>query len=315
VDPVTIDCHYTGRPGVAAAYLLRDGEEAAFVETNTTPAVPRLLAALADTGLAPEQVRYIIITHIHLDHAGGAGALMAACPHATLLAHPKAAPHAIDPARIIAGAAEVYGEAQFAALYGRVHPVPAERVRALEDHDTVALGDRTLSFLHTRGHANHHFCIYDARTAGVFTGDSFGIAYPALQRHGPVIFPSTTPTDFDAAAAHDTVDRIVATGAQRLYLTHFGTVEDPASLAPQLHDWLAAHAAIEEEGDTSGREGEQLSTFCKTRVAALFDEHLRAAGLHDDPDALALVAFDVALNAQGLDFAVRKRRYKRSRPR
>ena len=142
----TIDCEYTGEQGVAAAYLAIDGDEAAFVETNTNHATERLLASLAQAGMRAEQVRYIIITHVHLDHAGGAGSLMAACPNATLLAHPRAAPHVIDPSRIVKGSTAVYGAERFAELYGEIRPVSAERVQALEDGETRTLGH--LSLIH-----------------------------------------------------------------------------------------------------------------------------------------------------------------------
>jgi glyoxylase-like metal-dependent hydrolase (beta-lactamase superfamily II) len=309
----TIDCHYTGRPGIAAAYLIVDGDEVAFVETNTTPAVPLLLEALAAAGRKPEDVRWVIVTHIHLDHAGGAGALMAACPNATLLAHPKAAPHAIDPRRIVAGATQVYGEATFAELYGEITPVPAERVRSLEDGATVTLGSRTLRFLHTRGHANHHFVVHDTTANAVFTGDSFGILYPDAQVHGVFCFPSTSPTDFDPEAAHASVDRIVATGADAVYPTHFGRHGDLPILAEQLHTMLDAHAAILEEADTRDLDGDELDAFCRERVTALFDAELAARGLSDDAVVREITALDVDLNAQGVAFALQKRRYKRRR--
>ncbi len=306
----TIDCHYADLDQVAAAYLVVEGDEAAFVEANTSLAVPRLLAALARNGLRPEQVRWIAVTHIHLDHAGGAGALLQACPNATLLAHPKAALHAIDPTRIVAGARQVYGDATFDALYGDVVPVPEDRVRVMQDGERLTWGRRTWTFLHTRGHANHHYCLHDDVADAVFTGDSFGILYPHLQQNGPFAFPSSTPTDFDPVAAHASVDRIVATGASRVFPTHFGEHGELPALAAQLHRLLDAHAAIVDEGDASVDESE-LDGFCRRRTALLFETQLEVHGLAGDPRAERLVAFDAELNAQGLAFAVRKRRYKR----
>lgn len=307
---VTIDCDYTGKAGVAAAFLLIDGEEAAFVETNTNHAVPRLLAALDAEGLSVSQVRYVICTHIHLDHAGGAGTLMAACPEATLLMHPRAAPHAIDPSRIVAGASAVYGEERFAELYGTIEPVAAERVRALEDGATVPFGTGELTFLHTRGHANHHFCVLCGD--GIFTGDSFGIVYPALQQQGVFAFPSTTPTDFDGPAAHASIDRILATGAKRAWLTHTGEQTELAQIAEQLHRQLADYEAVLDEADASELEGPALEAFCGGRIRALFDAEVAARGLTDHPD-LDVLEIDIDLNGQGIAFAVKKRRYKRSR--
>jgi len=311
-DVVTIDTHYDDRDDLAAAYLLTGGDEVAFVETNTAFAVPRLLGALQAAGRSPEDVRYIAITHIHLDHAGGAGQLMAACPHATLLAHPKAARHAIDPSRIVKGATEVYGEEPFARLYGEVIAVAEERVRILDDGETVHLGDRPLTAWHTRGHANHHLVLHDPAADTVFTGDAFGLLYPSLQRHGPFVVPSTTPTDFDPEAAHASVDRIADLGTTWLHPTHFGRHARVPALSDQLHRLLDGHAAIVDRADADGLEGAALDEACLDGVWALFDAHLEAAGLGGDAAARAQLHFDALLNAQGLAFAVRKRRYKRS---
>lgn len=312
-DVVTIDTHYTDRATYAAAYLMVDGDHAAFVETNTSAAVPRLLEALEAAGRTPAQVQYIIITHIHLDHAGGAGTLMQRCPNATLLAHPKAATHAIDPSRIVAGARQVYGDALFDQLYAEVLPVPKERVRALDDGVDVELGKRTLSFIHTRGHANHHFCLHDSSSEGVFTGDSFGLLYPQLQRNGTMAFPSTTPTDFDADAAHASIDRIVAFAPKRVFPTHFGEHQDIDEAATQLHRQLDAYAKIVDEGDRSGREGSDLDSFCVDGVRTLVMAELERVGLAGDTEARSRVAGDIQLNAQGLSFAVSKLRYKRTK--
>ena len=308
----TIACEYTGEQGVAAAYLAIDGDEAAFVETNTNHATERLLASLAQAGMRAEQVRYIIITHVHLDHAGGAGSLMAACPNATLLAHPRAAPHVIDPSRIVKGSTAVYGARRFAELYGEIRPVSAERVQALEDGETRTLGHRTLSLLHTRGHANHHFCIHDDGANGVFTGDSFGILYPALQRYGLLCFPSTTPTDFDGPAALASLDRIVQTGAERVWPTHMGEYTRVNELAQQLRPQLEAYINLVDEADASDRDGEKLDQFCHAQIAEMFRLLLDQHGLGSDRQAHALVSLDLDLNAQGVAFAVRKRRYKRA---
>ncbi len=308
----TIDCDYLGAPGVAAAYLLEAGDELAFVETNTTRALPLLLGALAQRQLRPEQVRYVIITHVHLDHAGGAGALMRACPSATLLAHPRAARHVIDPSRLVQSARAVYGDERFEGLYGEIVPVPAERVRALDDGSTVPLAGRELSFLHTRGHANHHFVVHDSEVGAVYTGDAFGIVYPGLQRGGLLAFPSTSPTDFDPEAAVAAVDRIASLGATHVYPTHMGRYDDVAGIADQLRPLLEVSGAILAEADSSGREGADLDAFCAERVDALFDDLLTGRGLGADGRARALVDIDRDLNGQGIAAAVRKRRYKRA---
>ncbi len=305
----TIDCNYLDRPGVAAAYLLVEGGEAAFVETNTARAVPRLLEALEDAGLQPEDVRWVCVTHAHLDHAGGAWSLLRHCPRATLLAHPRAIPHLIEPARLVRGATEVYGEARFRALYGTIEPIPADRVQALADGERFSWGERTLTALHTRGHANHHLVLHDSRERAVFTGDAFGLCYPALQGGGTWIFPSTSPTGFDGPAALESIDRIVATGAERAFLTHFGEVDALEGAAEQLRAELRFATALVEEADREGLEGAALESHVRRALERRYDAAMRARGL--GAEARSWLELDLDLNAQGLVFAVKKARYKR----
>lgn len=311
-DVITIDCHYMGTPRTTAAYLLREGDRAAFVETNTNQAVPRLLEALRDEGLTPAQVEYVIVTHVHLDHAGGASMLLEHCPHATLLAHPRAAKHLVDPSKLVESAQRVYGEARFAELYGTIAPAPEARVRTLGDGESLTWGSRTLTFLHTRGHANHHFCIHDSGTNAIFTGDAFGLVYPDLQSGGSFAIPSTSPTDFDAAAAKQSLDRIVASGAERVYPTHFGGHGELQAIASQLHTQLDAYGAIVGEAFESVPD-DALDGFCRARVRGIFDRLLEERGFGGDAAARQLLALDEDLNAQGVAFAVRKRRKKAER--
>jgi glyoxylase-like metal-dependent hydrolase (beta-lactamase superfamily II) len=303
---LTIDCDYLA-PQLAAAYLRIQGDEAAFIETCTAKNVPALLRALADAGMTPEQVRYVIVTHAHLDHAGGASALMAACPQATLLAHPRAARHLIDPAKLVASARAVYGAERFDALYGTLSPIDAARVRSLDDGATVPLGDATLSFLHTRGHANHHFVVHDPAYDAVFTGDAFGLVYPRLQRVGRFAYPSTSPTDFDAAEARASIDKIVALGTTRACLTHFGEVTDVAHVAGQLRAWIDASEALMNEA-VALPAAEEAEAHIKRGLQARLDEVAGALGLSFDAGDRELLAVDLDLNAQGLAWAASKRR-------
>ena len=298
----TIDCEYVS-PGLAAAYLRVQGDEAAFIETNTTHAVPLLLAALGAQQLDPAQVRYVIVTHVHLDHAGGASALMRACPSATLLAHPRAARHLIDPTKLVASARAVYGAERFDALYGAIEPIDAARVRSLDDGAEVALGDATLRFIHTRGHANHHFVVHDPARDTVFTGDTFGLVYPLLQRAGRFAFPSTSPTDFDGQAALESVDRVLALGTRSACLTHFGEVDDLAFIAEQLRGWLRLSETL--VGEAVGRS--DAEAFIHARLEAALLKSAEERGLVLDSADHELLAFDLSLNAQGLAFAASKR--------
>ncbi|MEZ5448099.1 MAG: MBL fold metallo-hydrolase [Thiolinea sp.] len=178
------------RTGLACCYLVRAGDAAAFMDTGTFHTVPYLLQVLSELGMSPEQVRYIIPTHIHLDHGGGCGALMASCPNATLIAHPKGVPHLIDPSRLEAGARAVYGDAVFEHDFGKLLPIPAERVISAEDGYRIDLNGRTLSFWDTPGHANHHGCIFDHETRSCFTGDTFGLSYREFDtEQGAIVLP------------------------------------------------------------------------------------------------------------------------------
>jgi glyoxylase-like metal-dependent hydrolase (beta-lactamase superfamily II) len=291
---IPIDCDYLF-PQFAASYLLIEGKQAAFIENNTTHSIPLLLKALSANGLTPESVEYVVITHVHLDHAGGSSALMKACPRATLLAHPRAARHIQDPSRLIAGARAVYGNERFEALYGQIEPVAADRVRQMQDGETLKWGSREWTFWHTRGHANHHFCLYDSALRGIFTGDAFGVAYPVLQTAGQFIFPSTSPTDFDYTEAVRSVDKIASIDGDRAFLTHFGEVRNLKAAASQLKDWLAFSQSVLEQA----RHESDPKGFCQRAIDQRFHEELIRRTLFT-PGNWELLRLDRELNAAGL---------------
>ena len=302
---LTIDSGYV-RPGFAACYLRVQGDEAAYVETNTSHAVPKLLEALQAEGLSPEQVRWIVVTHVHLDHAGGAATLLQHCPNATLVAHPRAARHLIDPSRLVASSKQVYGEEIFEKLYGEIPPAPAERVRAVEDGEVLELGGAPLHFLHVRGHANHHFVVHDPERDTVYTGDAFGLAYPYLQRAGRFVFASTSPTDFDGPEAKRSVDRIRELGTRTACLTHFGELDEIEAMAEQLHAWLDFSQELYERiRELPPQEREE------TAYRALLGHMEQAAqrrGLSLTKEDWDLLSLDMRLNAQGLAYAASRNR-------
>lgn len=306
-----LDADYLGVPGVACAWLLEVNGELAFIETATAASVPSFLAVLEAHGWSTSAVRYVVITHVHLDHAGGAGALMAACPQATLLAHPRAARHAIDPSRLVASARQVYGDLAFRAMYGEILPIEAARVQALGEGEAFDLGGRRLSVLHTRGHADHHFVVHDPVEDFVYTGDAFGLVYPQLQATGLFGFPSTSPTDFDAEAALTSLDRVLALQPRAVGLTHFGAVDQPAALAQQLRPWLVQSGALVEQLAGSSLDDGQVLAACREAVQGWFAAALAQRGLGDDEGAWALVQLDRDLNSQGLAVAVSRRRARR----
>ncbi len=293
-----VDTGYV-RPGVAASYVVRGDRSAAIVETASAPCVPRILAGLAAAGVSLDDVSHVVVTHVHLDHAGGAGALLRALPRAKLVVHPRGARHLVDPAKLVAGTMEVYGEAAFRRLYGEIVPAPAERVIEAPDGFELDLGHRPLRALDAPGHARHHFVLHDPATRGFFTGDAFGLSYRETDSpSGPLVFPTTTPVQFDPAALHATIDRMLAERPERMYLTHFGMLAgELPSLAAALHRGIDAHVRRaraappgpgRQEAIRAGLEAELLEEAARQRVTAPREEVLR------------VFREDLELNAQGL---------------
>lgn len=286
------------RPRFDAAYLLVDDGRAAFIDTGHNAAVPRLMAALAHAGLRADQVDWVIPTHVHLDHAGGAGLLMQQLPQARLLVHPRGAPHLIDPTALILGATAVYGKEVMARTYGRIEAVPAERVVTSTDGQQITLGRRTLTLIDTPGHARHHHAIWDETSRGWFTGDTFGISYREFDGpRGPFIFPTTVPVQFDPAALRQSIARLMAHEPQRVYLTHYGAVEGVPRLAASL---LAQIDEIEAFALRLKGRPDRIEAL-REAVAASLLAHADAASLGLDLQAArAMLAIDIELNAQGI---------------
>jgi glyoxylase-like metal-dependent hydrolase (beta-lactamase superfamily II) len=292
-----IDAGYV-RPALDAFYLVVENGRAAFIDTGTSLAVPRALQALEGLGLTAGDVDYVMPTHVHLDHGGGAGALMAACPNARLVVHPRGAGHLIDPARLIAGSTQVYGASEMARLFGEIVPVAAERVIESNDGMEVELAGRPLRLLHTEGHALHHYCVWDAASRGIFSGDTFGISYRELDTaNGPFIFATTTPTQLDPVAWLATVDRLMALGPESVYLAHFGRVGELGRLADDLRTDLRAvrDLALEHAG------AEDPQTAIRADLTEHFMARLAAHGVDMSRDELVeFLAMDLDLNSQGL---------------
>lgn len=305
-ERVTIDCDVL--PKFTASYLRIAGDEAAFVETHTAHALPRLLAALEAKSLRPEQVRWVVVTHCHLDHAGGAGTLLAKLPNATLLAHPRAARHLIEPEKLIKSATAVYGAARFAELYGRIDPIPAERVCALDDDATFQLGDATLRVHHTAGHAKHHFVVNDPAIETVYTGDTFGLVYPALQRAGRFAIATTSPTDFDPVEARKSIDKVLALGARAACLTHYDEVTDLAEVGAQVRAWIDRSEALMNEAAATDSSADAMKASIETKLRAAVESDAAGRGLALGDADWKVLAVDLDLNSQGIAFSAEKKR-------
>lgn len=298
-DGITaIDTDYV-RPLLDASHLIVEAGRAAFVDTGTNHSVDLLLDALARKGVDVWHVDYVFLTHVHLDHAGGAGELMHRLPRAQAVLHPRGAPHMIDPARLIQGSIAVYGEEIYREMYGDIRPIPAERILVARDGQSFRLADRELTCLFTEGHARHHYCLWDPASRGVFTGDSFGISYRELDTaNGAFIYPTTTPVHFDPAAAHQAIDRIMGLSPERVYLTHYSEVRDLPRLARDMHrridDFVALARRHADAPDRSRAMQRAMFEYFRTELAA----HGFRAG---DERLHALLDGDVRLNTMGLE--------------
>lgn len=237
-----VDAEYV-RPGHAAVHVIQQNGRAAFVDTGTNYSVPYLLAALEELGATPAQVDYVFLTHVHLDHAGGAGKLMQALPNARAVLHPRGAGHMVDPSKLIKAAMAVYGDDNYRQLYGELLPIPAERVMTTEDGQRLAWAGREIEFVHTPGHALHHHAIIDLTHGNIFTGDTFGMSYKECDTaQGAFIVPATTPTQFDPEQLIASVRRLEAYHPKALYLMHYAQVTDVPRLADsmerQIHEFV-----------------------------------------------------------------------------
>ncbi len=299
---IPVDCKYV-EPGFAASYLLIREGRGLFIECNTNHAIPHLLEAARREGISPDQVDGLIITHVHLDHAGGAGLFLQSFPNAILYAHPRAARHAIDPSRLIASATAVYGETFMKERYGEIRACEEPRVRVLQDGDSVFFQGVELEIKHTRGHANHHLVVFETLTRTLFTGDSCGVSYPEVNaRHGVVALASTSPTDFDGEAALEVLDWIERLSPERIAPTHFGFIEkkDHSRVLQMLRDELLFSIELAGRIRVAGLDGPRAAAILTEWTVRYFFERW---GIRLDPRDLHLLEIDLEVNAQGLCFA------------
>jgi glyoxylase-like metal-dependent hydrolase (beta-lactamase superfamily II) len=251
-----IDTLHQGRPHVVATYLLL-GAEPALLDPGPASTLPRVAAALAAYGLELADLRHIVLTHIHLDHAGASGLLMAHSPAARVYVHERGAPHLIDPSRLLNSATQLYGD-QMERLWGQVLPVPAERVTICGEGERLRLGERELLAYDAPGHAKHHLVWFEPASGAAFVGDCLGVRLPGV----PFTRPATPPPDIDLEEWQRTLDKIAALAPRRLMLTHFGPFDDVAFHLADYRERLLRWAALVRAGLESGRsEAEQIAAF------------------------------------------------------
>jgi glyoxylase-like metal-dependent hydrolase (beta-lactamase superfamily II) len=293
-----IDTDYV-RPLLDASHLIVAAGHGAFVDTGVNHSVPLLLAALRRAGVDVGDVDYVFLTHVHLDHAGGAGLLMQHLPNAKAVLHPRGAPHMVDPARLIKGSQAVYGDELYRRTYGDIVPIEAGRVLVVDDEQTIDFAGRPLQCLFTEGHARHHYCLADPASRGVFTGDSFGISYRELDTvNGEFIYPTTTPVHFDPPEAHKAIDRIMAQNPQQVFLTHYSRITDLGRLATDMHRRIEDFVTLaERHANDADRTAAMHSSMFR-----YFREQLAGHGFAGDDDRLhAIIDVDIELNTMGLE--------------
>ena len=281
----------------AAIYIIKQNNKVAIIETGTTFSVSNVKKALENDSLSFLDVAYIIPTHVHLDHAGGAGELMKQCLNAKLIVHPRGARHLIDPTKLIAGAMAVYGEKEFKKLYGKVIPIEANRVIEADDSFILNFDGRELKFIDTPGHARHHFCIWDKQTESMFTGDTFGISYRDLDHNDQAyIFPSTSPVQFDPEELIKSIHKIMKYKPKRVCLTHFAAIRPTQKVVEQLIDGINFVSNLAKKYATEG----DAEKVIQDKMMNYFLEGIEKIGYKDLHLCRERLELDVKINTQGL---------------
>lgn len=292
-----IDSGYQ-RPQLDAIHLIVEGGHAALVDTGVSHSVPRVLDALEAVGVSRASVQFIFLTHVHLDHAGGAGALAQRLPRARVVVHPRGLRHMAEPEKLIAGTMAVYGEAEFQRHYGEVVPIPRERLVEAADGSSFQLNGRPFVFLDTPGHARHHHCIWDAKSRSFFTGDTFGISYREFDVDGrEFVFPTSTPSQFDPDAAHTSIDRLMQHQPRYAFLTHYSRIGHLPQHAAELHHLLDAYVELAARCDGPDRH----RLLVERMEGLLVGRVLRHGCPLPENRVRQLLAMDIELNVQGIE--------------
>ena len=295
-----VDSDYV-RPILDAIHLIEDSGEVAIVDCAHNDSWPQVEAALAKIGRKPEDVRWLILTHVHLDHAGGAGLFMSKLPNAKLIVHERGARHMIDPSKLYAGVEVVYGKETAKRLYGDLLPIPESRVVIGKHGDKITLGKRTLEILDTPGHARHHISIVDHAAKGIFSGDTFGLSYRELDVDGKAfIFPTTTPVNFEPEAMHASIELMRSFKPEGIYLTHYSRVTEIDKLAEDLHRHIDAFVDMTNKAPG---QGEARKSAIESAMTDYLLKEVRAHGCPlPEHELKAIFETDLDLNAQGLAY-------------
>ncbi len=286
------------RKDFVAAYLIENKGRAAFIDTGCYLSVPTLLATLDAKNIPYANVDYIILTHIHLDHAGGAGELIKHLPNASIYVHEYGAQHLIDPSKLRAGVIGVYGELFFKQFLGDLIATPEDKVIIAKDNDEITLGGRVLKFIDTPGHARHHLCIWDELSCGIFSGDTLGVSYREFDTaQGELIFPPTTPVQFDPEAWIDTIDKLMAFKPRVAYLTHFNQIEFNQHSADMLIQHINGFTDIAKQHQNTNNRHKAIKESLLSYLLEIATNH---GVLLDQTQQIKLFKGDLEICAQGL---------------
>jgi hydroxyacylglutathione hydrolase len=293
-----LDSGYT-RDEFDAIHLIVEKGHVAVVDTGTQYSVPYVLKALAALNLGPEAVDFIVLTHVHLDHAGGAGALLQQCPNAQVTVHPRGTRHMVDPSKLWEAVCQVYSPEVAHRDYGGLTPIDPARIIETPEGHTISLAGRTIVFWDAPGHAKHHVFIHDTQSNSFFTGDTFGISYRELDTNqGPYVFASCTPSQFDPEALKASISRVMQAQPRAVYLTHYAELrcvqEAGAFLLGQIDRYTEIAHRHADKGASRAKAIEQdLQTM-------MFSE-ARAQGVDmTDAQLRHILDIDLRLNADGI---------------
>ena len=294
-----IDTHDLNREQRTSSYLLID-EKIALIETSASPSVPYILEGLDELNIALEDIDYVIVTHIHLDHAGGAGLFLQSCPNATFVVHPRGVSHMIDPSRLIASAKSVYGE-EFERLFDPIVPIDASRIIEIGHEQELELGQHKLTFYHTEGHAKHHVSMLYSATNGLFVGDTTGVRYPEMNGEAiDLIIPSTSPNQYNPETMEQSIQLYESLNASELYFGHYGAYKNPKEAYRQVRYWTPLFLA-------EGKKASEISSIFQEQVhyldaclKELLFNYLKENGIPASHPVYETIPFDTIVSSMGI---------------
>ena len=294
-----IDTHDLNREQRTSSYLLID-EKIALIETSASPSVPYILDGLDELNIALEDIDYVIVTHIHLDHAGGAGLFLQSCPNATFIVHPRGVSHMVDPSRLIASAKSVYGE-EFELLFDPIVPIDANRIVEIGHEQELVLGQHKLTFYHTEGHAKHHVSMLYSATNGLFVGDTTGVRYPEMDGEAiDLIIPSTSPNQYNPETMEQSIQLYESLNASELYFGHYGSYKNPEEAYRQVRYWTPLFL-------TEGKKASEISSifqeqvhYLDARLKELLFNYLQENDIPASHPVYETIPFDTIVSSMGI---------------